>query len=74
MIVAGQSDKMASNVEVCMKERCDIKFLHAEKKNKKKNGTHRAIHGLLRNMYGDQTMDVSTVRQRVMQFSSGDRG
>lgn len=32
MIVAGQSDKMASNVEVCMKERCDIKFLHAEKK------------------------------------------
>ena len=30
------------------------------------------IHWHLLNVYGDQTLDVSTVRQRVVHFSSGD--
>ena len=44
----------------------ETEFLHAEKKN----GTHR--HSLmLVNVYGDRTVDVSTVRQWVVHFSSG---
>jgi len=31
----GQSDKMASDIEMDMKQMCAIEFLHAEK-----NGTH----------------------------------
>ena len=27
----GQSDRMASDMEVCMKQRCDTEFLHVEK-------------------------------------------
>ena len=32
MAAEGQSDKMASDMEVCLKQRCGIEFLHAEKK------------------------------------------
>ena len=31
MAAVGQSDKMASDMEVCMKQMCRIGFLHAEK-------------------------------------------
>ena len=31
MAAEGQSDKMVSDMEVCMKQRCVIEFLHAEK-------------------------------------------
>jgi len=31
MTAEGQSDKTASDMEVCMKQRCVTEFLHAEK-------------------------------------------
>ena len=62
----GQSDKMTSDMEVRMKQRCVIEFLHAEKIAPKD------IHRRLVNVYGDQTVDVSTVRRWVARFSSGD--
>ena len=31
MTVEGQSDRMESDMEVCMKQRCVIEFLHVEK-------------------------------------------
>ena len=62
----GQSDKMASDMEVRMKQRCIIEFLHAEKI------APNDIHRRLLNVYGDQTVDVSTVRRWVVRFSSGD--
>jgi len=51
MAAGGQRDRMASDIEV---HRCKgvVEFLHAEK-----NGTN--WH--LLNIYGDQTVDVSTV-------------
>jgi len=66
MIAEGQSDKMASDMEVHMKQRCVIEFLHAEKI------APNDIYGCLLNVYGDQTLDVSTVRRWVARFSSGD--
>jgi len=62
----GQSDKMASDMEVRMKERRVIEFLHAEKI------APNDIHRRLLNVYGYQTVDVSTVRRWVACFSSGD--
>ena len=49
-----QSDKMASDKEVRMEQRCDTEFLHAEKM------APTDIHQCLLNIYGDQTADVST--------------
>ena len=66
MTVEGQSDKMASDMEVRMKQRCVTEFLHAEKL------APNDIHRRLLNVYGDQTVDVSTVRRWVACFSSGD--
>ena len=57
MAAEGQSDKMVSDMEVHMKQRCVTEFLHAEKMAP----TH--IHQHLLNIYGDQTVDASTVRQ-----------
>jgi len=57
--------KMASDMEVHMKQRCVIEFLHAEKI------APNDIHRRLLNVYGDQTVDVSTVRRWVACFSSG---
>jgi len=62
----GQSDKMASDMEVRMKQRCVIELLHVQKI------APNDIHRRLLNVYGDQTVDVSTVRQWVAHFSSGD--
>jgi len=61
MTAEGQSD-----MEVCMKQRCVIEFLHAEKI------APNDIHRRLLNIYGDQTVHVSTVRWWVARFSSGD--
>jgi hypothetical protein len=66
MTAEEQSDKMASGMEVRMKQRCVIEFLHAEKI------APNDIHRRLLNVYGDQTVDVSTVRRWVARFSSGD--
>jgi len=48
-----------------MKQRCVIEFLHAEKI------APNDIHQRLLNVYGEQTVDVSTVRRWVARFSSG---
>ncbi|XP_040556984.1 serine/threonine-protein kinase VRK1 isoform X1 [Gallus gallus] len=66
MAAEGQSDIMASDMEARMKQRCIIEFLHAEKI------APIDIHRRLLNVYGDQTVDVSTVRRWVVRFSSGD--
>jgi hypothetical protein len=64
MTAEGQSDKMASDTEV--KQRCIIEFLRAEKI------PPNDIHRRLLNVYGDQTVNVSTVTLWVARFSSGD--
>jgi len=66
MTAEGQPDKMVSDIEVCMKQRCVIEFLHAEKI------APNDIHRCLLNVYGNQTVDVSTMRRWVVRFSSGD--
>ena len=50
------SDRMTSDMEVQMKQRCKIEFLHTEKMES------TGIHQHLLNIYGDQTVDVSTVK------------
>ena len=64
MAAEGQSDTMASDMEVCMAQRCGTEFLLAEKM------PLIDIHQYLPNVSGDQTVDVSTVRQWVVCFSS----
>ena len=54
-----------SNMEVRTKQRWVIEFLHAKKI------APNDIHRRLLNVYGDQTVDVSKVRQWVAHFSSG---
>ena len=61
MTAEGQSD-----MEVRLKQRRVIEFLHAE------NTAPNDIHRRLLNLYGDHTVDVSTVRLWVARFSSGD--
>ena len=68
MTAKGQCDKMASDMKVCMKQRCAIEFLHVEKI------APTDIHWCLLKVSGDQTVDVSTVRWWVMCCSSGDSG
>ena len=60
------ADKTSPDIEVRTKQRCVIEFLHAEKI------APIDIHRRLLNVYGDQTVDVSTVRRWVGRFSSGD--
>ena len=57
MAAEGHSDKVAPDMEVCMKRKCEIEFLHAEKI------VPIDIHWHLRNIYGDQTVDVSTLKE-----------
>ena len=66
MAAEGQSDRMMSDIEVRLKQRCVIEFLHVEKM------APIDIHRHLLNVHGDQTVDVNTVRQRAVCFSSGD--
>ena len=65
MAAEGQSDKIASDTEVQMKQRCVIEFPHVEKM------APTDIHGRLLNVFGDQTVDVSTARQWVVCFGNG---
>jgi len=65
MATEGQSDRMASDMKVCMKQSCVPEFLHVEKM------ANTGIHWCLLNIYGDQVVDVSTVRQWVACFSNG---
>jgi len=60
----GQSDRMVSDMEVPMKHRCGIEFLHSEKV------ASTDIHQHLLNVYKDQTVNVSAVRQWVVHLSS----
>ena len=55
--VEGQSDRMVSDMEVWMKQRCGIEFIHVEKM------VPTDIHQHLLNVYGEQTVGVSAVRQ-----------
>jgi len=56
MAEEGQSDKLASDMEVHLKQIYEIEFLHVAKK------ALIDIHRHLMNVYGDQTVDLSTVR------------
>ena len=62
MAAEGQTDKMASDMEMHTKRRCIIEFLHAEKM------APTDIHRHLVNVYGDQKVEVSTVRWWVVRF------
>ena len=53
-------------MEECMNQKYVTEFPHAEKM------APTDIHQCLLNIYGDQTADVSTVRQWIMHFSSSD--
>ena len=56
MAAEGQSDKMVSDMGVWMKQSCVIELLHAEKM------APTDIRQHLPNVYGDQAVDVHTVR------------
>jgi len=56
---------MVSDMEACLKKSCVIKCLQPEK------DAPIDIHQHLLNVYGDQTVEVSTVKWWVMLFSSG---
>ena len=56
MATQGQCDKMASDVQVPLRQRCVTEFLHMEKI------APTDIHGHLLSIDGDKSMDVSTVR------------
>jgi len=56
---SGRADTVASDVELHMKQRCEIEFFRVEKM------AHIDIHWCLLNTYGDQTVDVSIVRKWV---------
>ena len=57
MAVEGQSDKTAFDMEVCMKQRCVTEFLCGKKI------VPTEIHQQLLNIYGNETLDFSTVKQ-----------
>jgi hypothetical protein len=57
---------MASDMEVHMKQSCVTEFLHVEKT------ALIDIQRRLLNVYGDQTVDVRTMRWRMVRFSIGD--
>jgi hypothetical protein len=55
--------KMEADIDVRLKQRCVIEFL---------NGEHIApieLHQRLKNFYGEQTVDISTVRRWVRHVS-----
>ena len=56
----GQSDEVASGMEMCMKQRCGIKFLYVEKI------APIDVQWCLLNACGDRTVDVSTVMVGVV--------
>mgnify|MGYP001853049645 CR=1 FL=1 len=64
MAAEEQSDRMASNMEVCMKQRSIMEFLHLEKK-------HTHPYSSMLTLCWWRTVDVSTVRWWVLYFSRG---
>jgi len=60
-----QSERMASDLEVHMKQRSVTECLFVEKM------ASTDIHQHSLTVYGDQAVDVSTVRRWVLRFSSG---
>jgi len=64
MAAEGQSDRMEPDVEVCMKQR-------SLNSSMQKKVAPSDIHQCLLNIYGDQTVNASTVRWWVVHFSSG---
>jgi len=68
MAAEGQSDKMVSHMKVHMKQSGQIEFFQEEKKM-----VPIDIHWHLLNVYGDQRVDVSTVRRWVVHHSSDNR-
>ena len=66
MAAEGQSGRMASGMEVHRKQRCVTEFLREEKR------APTDIPWWLLNVYGDEIVDVSTVRLWVVHFSTGD--
>jgi hypothetical protein len=60
-----QSGKLTHTMEMRTKLRCVTEFLNAAKI------TPVEIQRRLLNVYGDQTVDVSTVRRWMMRFSNG---
>jgi len=64
MVEVGQSDQIKSDMEACLKQRCGVEFLHAEKI------APTDVHECLLNISGDETVDLSTVRWWVVCFSS----
>ena len=61
MAAEGQSYRMASDMEVQMKQRLE-------------KMAHTGIHQHVLNVSGDQPVDVSTGKRLVVHFSSGDSG
>ena len=61
MAAGGQSDKMVSDMEMHRKQRCGIEFLHVKKM------APIDICQCLLNVYGDQTVDVSTAGGAIQQ-------
>ena len=60
MAAEGHSDWMVSDMGVHMEQRCGIEFLHVER------SAAINIHWCLLNVYGHQTVDMSTVRWWVV--------
>ena len=64
MAAEGQYDKMAVDIEVCMKQRCATEILHVEKM------ASTDIHQCLLNVSKDKTGNVSTEMWWVVRFNS----
>ena len=61
-----QSTRVASDMEMSMEQRRVFEFLHVEKM------APIDIHWLWLNVYGNKRVNMSTVRQWVVCFRSGD--
>ena len=66
MAAERKSARMVYDMEVQMKQRCFIEFFHAEKI------APIDIHWCLLHVYGNQIVDVSTVKWWMVCFRSGD--
>lgn len=62
----GYYGKMASELVEVKEKLCVIEFFHEDK------NAPIDIRRCLLNVYGDKTMDVSTVRRWMVRFNSGD--
>jgi hypothetical protein len=62
MTAEEQSDKMVTDMEVCMKQRCVTEFLHAEKI------APTDIYQRLLNVYGDKTVSSEVVSGAFQQW------